>query len=253
VPIAFTRALSPRIADCELTYLDRAPIDFARAEAQHDAYQQLLERNGCTIVSIEPATESPDGVFVEDAVIALDEIAVITRPGAASRRGETESVARALARYRALHQIVAPATIDGGDVLCVGKTLYAGRSKRTNDEGIAQLRAAIAPFGYSVIAVDFRGCLHLKSAVTQLDEQVLLFNPGFVEPFRGFEMVPVDPAEPDAANVLRLGDGVIIAAEHERTVVMLSRRWNIAPVSMSELLKAEAGVTCCSVIIEERT
>lgn len=249
MPLAFTRALSPRIAECELTYLDREPIDFARAAAQHEEYQAVLASHGCTIVPIDEAPECPDGVFVEDAVVALDEIAVITRPGAPSRRGETESVARALARYRTLHHIVAPATIDGGDVLRVDRALFVGRSKRTNDEGIAQLRNAIAPFGYSVTAVDFRGCLHLKSAVTQIGERTLLFNPDYVKPFAGFEMVAVDPAEPDAANALRLGDTVIIAAEHVRTSAMLARRYNVERVTMSELLKAEAGVTCCSVII----
>jgi dimethylargininase len=249
VPIAFTRALSPRITECELTYLDRAPIDFARAAEQHETYQRLLQSLGCEIVAIHPAPDCPDGVFVEDAVVALDQVAVITRPGAESRRGETQSVALAIAAYRPLRFIAAPATIDGGDVLRVGRTLYVGRSKRTNAEGIAQMARAVVPFGYDVVAVNFRGCLHLKSAVTQLDERTLLFNPDFVDAFDGFEMVAVDPHEPDAANVLRLGDTVLIAAEHQRTAAMLARRYKVAAVSMSELLKAESGVTCSSVII----
>ena len=252
MPIALTRALSPRIAECELTYLDRDPIDYARAAAQHDAYERLLEKYGCTIVHVDAAPGHPDGVFVEDAAVVVDEVAVITRPGAASRRGETDSVARALARYRPLCQIESPGTIDGGDVLRAGRKLYAGRGQRTNDEGIAQLRACLAPFGYEVIAKDFRDCLHLKTAVTQLDEHTLVFNPDWTDAIDGFEMIAVDSAEPSAANVLALRDVVIVGAEQPRTRGLLDRRgFRTDGAAMSELLKAEAGVTCCSVIFEE--
>lgn len=250
VSIALTRAVSPRISECELTYLDREAIDYARAAAQHDEYERMLERHGCTIVHVAAAPDHPDGVFVEDAAIVLDEVAVITRPGALSRRGETESVACELARHRELRRLEAPATLDGGDVLCIDHTLYAGRSSRTNDDGIARLRDAVAPFGYRVNAVDFRGCLHLKSAVTQVDERVLLFNPEYVKAFPGFEMLAVDEREPDAANALRIDDVVLIAAEHERTRAMLARRYEVDASSMSELLKAEAGMTCCSILID---
>jgi len=249
VPIALTRALSLRISECELTFLDREPIDYVRAAAQHDAYERLLETYGCALVRADPAPEHPDGVFVEDAAIVVDELAVITRPGAESRRGETDSVARVLARYRPLCQIEAPATIDGGDVLRVGRRLYVGRGQRTNDAGARQLRACLAPFGYEVIATGFRGCLHLKTAVTMLDERTLLFNPEWVDAIDGFEMIAVDPSEPFAANVLRLHDVVIIGAEQPRTRRLLEQRHYRTDASpMSELLRAEAGVTCCSVI-----
>ncbi len=248
--IALTRALSPRIVECELTYLDRTPIDFARAAEQHDAYERLLEAHGCMIRRVDDADDSPDGVFVEDAAVVLDGLAVITRPGATSRRGETESMARALAPHRPLQHIVAPATLDGGDVLVAGDTLFVGRSRRTNDEGIVQLRDAVAAYGYKVVAVDFSGCLHLKSAVTRIGEGMLLFNPGYVEPFAGFEMVAVDPEEPDAANALLLGGALIFPAEHPRTRELLAHRFTVSASEMSELLKAEAGVTCCSVIVE---
>ncbi|HEX7419534.1 MAG TPA: arginine deiminase family protein [Thermoanaerobaculia bacterium] len=247
--IALTRALSPRISECELTYLDREPIDYVRAAAQHEAYERLLEKHGCTLVHVDPAPEHPDGVFVEDAAIVVDEVAVITRPGAESRRGETDSVAKVLARYRPLFQIEAPATIDGGDVLRVGRKLFVGRGQRTNNEGIAQLRNCLAPFGYQVIATAFHGCLHLKSAVTMLDERTLLFNPDWVDAIDGFEMISVDSAEPFAANVLRRGSVVIAGAEQPRTNRLLEQRgYKVDIVAMSELLRAEAGVTCCSVV-----
>jgi dimethylargininase len=251
VAIALTRALSPRISECELTYVGREPIDAVRAAAQHDAYERLLEKHRCTIVHVDPAPDHPDGVFVEDAAIVVDEVAVITRPGAESRRGETDSVAKVLARYRPLFQIEAPATIDGGDVLRVGRKVFVGRGQRTNNDGISQLRNCLAPFGYQVIATAFRGCLHLKSAVTMLDERTLLFNPEWVDAINGFEMVAVDPAEPFAANVLRHGAVVIAGAEQPRTNRLLQQRgYNVDTAVMSELMKAEAGVTCCSVVFE---
>lgn len=250
--IALTRALSPRVSECELTYLHREPIDYVRAAAQHHQYEGLLERYGCRVIRVGAAPEHPDGVFVEDAAIVVDETALITRPGAESRRGETDSVARALKPYRSLQRIEAPGTIDGGDVLRAGRRLYVGRGQRTNDEGIAQLRDCLAPFGYDVVAKEFRGCLHLKTAVTMLDEQTLLINPDWVDPIDGFGMIAVDPAEPFAANVLRLGHAVIIGAEHPRTRRMLEQRgYRTDVVPMSELLKAEAGVTCCSVIFQD--
>jgi dimethylargininase len=164
VRIAITRAVSPRISECELTFRDRTPIDYARAAAQHHAYEQALELLGCTIVHAEPLPEAPDGVFVEDAAIVLDDVAVITRPGAESRRCESDSIARLLQAYRPVHFIREPGCIDGGDVLRIGRRLYVGRSLRTNDDGIDQLRAIVTPRGYEVVATPFRGCLHLKSA-----------------------------------------------------------------------------------------
>lgn len=246
---ALVRALSPRIAECELTFAERQPIDSVHASAQHEAYERVLESLGCALVRADDAPEHADGVFVEDAAVVVDEIAVITRPGAESRRGEVDSIARALTPYRAMVRIEAPATIDGGDVLQIGDTLYVGRSSRTNDEGIEQLRGAVAPFDYNVVAVDFRGCLHLKSAVTAVGDETLLFNPVWVDPIDEFEMIAVDPSEPFSANVLRI-DGVILAmAEHPRTADLLGRRgYDVMPVTMGELLKAEAGVTCCSII-----
>jgi dimethylargininase len=244
--IAFTRAVSPRIVECELSFLDRQPIDFPRAAAQHEAYERALESLGCEIVHIDPAPEHPDGVFVEDAAVILDRYAIITRPGADSRRGETVSVARALESYMELRPIES-GTLDGGDVLVVDRIIYVGRSARTNSEGIDQLQN-LAP-DYHVLPVDFRDCLHLKSAVTSLGPGVLLANPQWVDvaQFAGCEIVPV--AEPHAANALAIGDSILLGAAYPATRRAIeSLGYEVVPIEIGELAKAEAGVTCCSLI-----
>jgi dimethylargininase len=244
VRLAITRAVSPRIAQCELTFLQRRPIDAARAAAQHDVYERLLEARGCTIVHVADVPEMPDGVFVEDAAIVMDDIAIITRPGMASRRGETESVAEVLGRYRPLRRIAAPATLDGGDVLVLDQKMYAGLSQRTNMAAVQQLDA---------IPVRFQNCLHLKSAVTVIGEKTLLLNPNWIDPkqFRGFQVLHVHPSEPFAANALRIGDTILYSASYPRTRRALEMRgFHIEQVDVSELEKAEAGVTCCSLIFD---
>ena len=247
--LAITRPVSPAIGDCELTFVERQPIDAVRAAAQHDQYEHALARHGCTVVRIAAAPELPDAVFVEDAAIVLDEIAVITRPGAESRQAETASVAAMLQNYRPLVHIQAPATIDGGDVLRLDRTLYVGRSQRTNEAALEQLQR-LAP-DYKVVAVYFRGCLHLKSAVTQIEKRTLLFNPDWIEAFKGFEMIAVDPTEPFAANALYLDGVIVLSDSHTRTRHRLEQRgYRVVPVDVSELEKAEAGVTCCSLMVE---
>ncbi len=139
--LALTRALSPRIVDCQLTHLERQPIDLARAAEEHTAYERQLSELGATVRRLPPAPELPDGVFVEDTAVVLDEVAVIARPGAESRRGETASVAADLAGYRPTIAIESPGTLDGGDVLVVDRQVFVGRSTRTNAAGIEQLRA----------------------------------------------------------------------------------------------------------------
>lgn len=251
--IALTRRVSPRLADCELSFVERTPIDVERAIAQHEAYERCLETLGCRVVQIEPAPALPDGVFVEDTAVVLDVLAVITRPGAASRRGETESMAHALRSHRAVRFLEAPATLDGGDVLQIGRQLFAGRSRRTNDRGIAQLRALAEPLGYGVTAVSFRDCLHLKSAVTWIGDDTILCNPDWVDAgcFGNVEAIPVDGGEPFAANALRVDSTVLMAASHPLTrSVLESRGFHVESVDCSEFAKAEGGVTCCSVIFE---
>lgn len=180
--IAITRGVSACITECELTHLAREPINLERARTQHRQYENLLAELGCKLHRLPAEPELPDAVFVEDTAIVLDELAVITRPGAESRRGETASVAGVLKHYRKLFYIEPPATLDGGDVLQVGKTLFVGLSQRSNAEGIEQLRKVVSAFGYTVIAVTLHDCLHLKSAATQVIEDTLLINRQWVAP-----------------------------------------------------------------------
>ncbi len=190
-------------------------------------------------------------MFVEDAAVVLDRCAVIARPGAESRRAETIEVARALAPHRKLLYIEPPATLDGGDVLPVGNRVFVGRSTRTNRAGIDQLRKLTAPYDYSVEAVDIQGCLHLKSAVTQVADGMLLVNPAWVDraAFAAMDFIEIDPAEPHAANALRIGDAVLLQPAYPRTLKRLEEAgFRVVHVDMSELAKAEGGLTCCSLI-----
>src|SRR6185503_2169688 len=188
--IAITRAVSPSINRCELTYHAQEPIDVAKAEAQHAAYEEVLRQLGVRVVSLAAEPDLPDAVFVEDAAIVVDEVAVIPVMGAASRRPETESLARALSIYRPLKFMHAPATLDGGDVMRIGRRMFVGASSRTNTEGIAQLRAAVAPFDYEVTAVDVKLCLHLKSGCSYVGRNSILVNREWVDAtqFDGFEL-----------------------------------------------------------------
>jgi dimethylargininase len=212
----------------------------------------VLAALGCEIECLPEAPDLPDAVFCEDAAVVLDELAIIARPGAASRRPEVRPVARALERYRRLVAIEAPGTLDGGDVLCVGRTLYVGLSQRSNRAAIEQMRAVLAPFGYIVRGVAVSGCLHLKSAVTQVAENTLLVNRDWVNPkaFVGMDLVDVDPSEPYAANALLIDETVIYAAAYPRTRRRLEERGiAVHSVDVSELAKAEGAVTCCSLIV----
>jgi len=252
--IAYTREVSPTLADCELTYLDREPLDVGRAAQEHAAYEALLSRLGAIVRRLPSEPTLPDAVFVEDTAVVLDEIAVITRPGAASRRTETASTAVALAAHRTLAHIQHPGTLDGGDVLVAGRRVFVGLSSRTNPDAIDQLAKVLRPFDYEVIAVGFGGCLHLKSCATQVAERLVLLNPARVDPkvFAGYRVVAVDPAEPHAANALALGGSVIHPQHFARTRSRLETEGlHVAPVAMTELAKAEAGVTCCSLLVRQ--
>lgn len=249
--IAFTRDISPALADCELTHLAREPIDVDRARAQHAAYERALQALGCTVHRLPAGAEMPDSVFIEDAAVVLDEVAVITRPGAESRRGETEAVADALAAYRPLARLEAPATLDGGDVMVVDRDIFVGRSARTNEAGIEQLRRAVADFGYTVRGVEVTGCLHLKTAVTSVGGGRLLINRDWApaKAFDGYTLIYVDPAEPFAANGLPVGGSVIYPEAFPRTRARLEAHGiGVVTVPADELAKAEGAVTCCSLV-----
>jgi len=255
MPIALTRPVSDSLAQCELTYLARAPIDTDLARRQHHAYEQALRELGCQVIALPETPELPDAVFVEDLALVLDEVGILTRPGAESRRPEAPSVEEALGRYRPMRRIEPTGTLDGGDILRLGRTIYVGRSGRSNEEGIRQLAALSEAFGYTVESVPLRGCLHLKSAVTEIAPDRLLLNPAWVAPelFRGWAWVAVAPGEEHAANALRIGEGLVYPASFPRTLEMLGRvAVKVLPVDVSEIQKAEGAVTCCSLVFEER-
>jgi len=248
---ALTRGVSPALARCELTFLDREPIDVARAVAQHRAYADALAGLGLDVLGLPADPAFPDSCFVEDVAVAVDELAVMTSPGAASRRGELPAVEAALSRDRTIARIAPPARLDGGDVMVVGRRVFVGRSHRTDAAGAEALASALLPFGYEVIPVPVTGALHLKTAVTPLDAGTLLVNPDWLEaaPLAGFDLVPIDPAEPFAANVLAVAGRVLAHSGFKRTLETLDARgYSLLPVDISEFLKAEAGVTCLSIV-----
>lgn len=250
VRVALTREVSAGLADCELTHLERMAIDVARAREQHDAYEAVLRSLGCEVRRLGTTDALADSVFVEDQAVVVDELAIITRPGAESRRAEAPAIIEALRPHRRLVFLEAPATLDGGDVLVTGKDVFVGRSSRTNEAGIAQLTAALAPHGYRVAALTVTGCLHLKSAITAPTDDTFLLNPAWVTPPPGDRrLLHVDPREPHAANVLRLGDALVFPASFPATadrLVQLGCKVNA--VELGELQKAEGAVTCCSLV-----
>lgn len=251
--IAFTRPISSSINSCEMTHLNRTPIDVSRAESQHHAYEECLLGLGCQLRRLPAMPDFPDAVFVEDTCIVFDELAVITRPGAASRRPETASMADAMNSYRPLQLIEAPSTLDGGDVFCVGRRVFVGNSTRTNPQGIEKLRTILAPFGYSVTAIEMNDCLHLKSAATVVADETVLVNPSWVDPaaFGDVTIIRTDAGEPMAANALRIGNRVVYAAAFPKTQRRLEDAGiEVVLVDLSELAKAEGAVTCCSVVVE---
>jgi len=251
--IAITREVSSRFNECEITHIDRTPIDLDIARQQHHEYVQALSQVGCQVIELSEQPDLPDSVFVEDTAFILPEVAVITRPGADSRKPETESIIQALSGYRALVHVTAPATVDGGDVLVLGKNIYIGLSTRSTMEAVTQLQGLLAAYGYIVAGVELTDCLHLKTAVTRVDDKTLLINKNWVNPahFNGHELIEVDPSEPFGANCLPVKDVIIYPTTFPKTQAkLLQKGFKIINVNLDELAKAEGAVTCCSLIIE---
>jgi dimethylargininase len=249
--IAITRKPSPLLETGERTHIGRDPIDFGRALAQHDAYREALASLGASVTRLDDADAFPDGVFVEDTALVLDEIAVLMRPGAESRRGEVTGIAAALEPYRELVRIQAPATIDGGDIVVAGRRILVGHSARSNPDGIAALGELTKRFGYSVRGVRMDGCLHLKSGCTALPDGRLIINRRWIDArdVHDFEMIDVPESEPWGGDVAFIGNTVIAAAAYPRTLENLeSSGYAVKPVEVSEFAKAEGGVTCMSLI-----
>lgn len=257
MPLAFTRAVSPRLADCALTHLKRQPIDAARAIEQHAAYERALADAGLTVRRLSPLDDQPDGVFVEDTAVLLGKYAIIARPGIPSRFDEVFSTAEGLAPHFTV-QYLESGILDGGDVLRIEETLYVGRSRRTDAAGMSALEAAVEPLGYRVAPVELGLCLHLKTAATFAGRDsggrsTLLANPDWVDPsqFAGVEVLPVSDQEPNAANCVRAGNRLIMAAGSPKTVGELRNRgFTVVELDLSELQKAEAGGTCMSLIAD---
>ncbi len=252
---AIVKGVSRSLPECELTFLERKPIDPDRAALQHRAYTSVLEASGARIIALPAEHDHPDAVFVEDGVIVLDEIAVITTMGTGSRAHETASIAEAVSPHRPLVHIQAPATLEGGDVLRIGRTLFTGLSRRTNMEGITQLRRIVEPLGYTVKPVAVTGCLHLKTGVTSPGRNILLANPDWIDlsVMRGFEVVTVPEEEPWSANILAVGESVLVPASFPRTSALLRQKdFDVLEIDISEFQKAEGGLTCMSVVFEVR-
>jgi dimethylargininase len=253
--VAITRDVSPTINNCELSFHKRELIDLTTAVSQHRAYQDCLARLGLRLVPLPADPDCPDAVFVEDTAVVVDEVAVIARMGAPSRRPEIRAVAEALSEFRSIEWMTEPATLDGGDVMRIGRTLYVGASARTNLAGADQLQDILRPFDYRVVRVGVAGCLHLKSGCSFVGRDAILINRNWADAgkFGAFELIDVAPEEPAAANALLVEDTAILPASFPKTAEMLSERgFRIRTVDVSELQKAEGGVTCKSIIFEDR-
>ena len=251
--IAITRQVSPAINQCELTHIERKPIDYERARAQHKQYEDALRSLGIKVISLDAEPGLPDSVFVEDVALVLDECAIMLNPGAASRRPEVASAEKALAPYREIFRIQPPGTVDGGDILTVSQTVYVGISSRSTEDAIDQMKAILEPRNYEVRAVRVTGCLHLKSAVTQVSEDTLLINPEWVSKndFPGMQFIEIDPSEPYASNAVLVDRTIIYPSSFPKTQAKLQAVGiRMIIVDADELAKAEGAVTCCSLIFK---
>jgi dimethylargininase len=253
MPTALTRAVSRSLASCELTWLPRQEIDIDLAIEQHKQYEQSLAAMGVRVVSLPEQPEMPDAVFVEDPMVVVDEAAIVTRMGSPRRRAESDTLADAISAFRPVRRLVDPATLEGGDVMRIGRDVFVGLSSRTNAAGVQQLTRELEPFGYRVFPVEVRGCLHLKSACCSLGDGKILANRGWLDtaPLRDYRIVGVAADEPAAANVLRIGDTVLMPGSFPHTQrIVRGEGLDVRAVDISELMKAEAAVTCSSVIFE---
>jgi dimethylargininase len=237
--------------DYEHTYVGEQAIDLEVARRQHAGYCDALRACGAEVTVLDVNRDMPDSVFVEDTALVLDEIAIMTSPGALSRRDEPLGIEPALRPYRAFEHMHLPGTIDGGDIVVSGHAIYVGASTRTNAAGIDALRRIVAPLGYLVTAVPVTGCLHLKTACSALPDGRFLVNPAWIDvtPLPPGSLVPVPASEPWAGDVLVIGERIIAADSFPRTADLLARSgWQVVPVTVSEFAKAEGGVTCLSLV-----
>ena len=251
--IALTHVVSPNIDKCELSFLDRNPINYNQAVRQHEEYCALLRDCGLQVVELSVNRSYPDSTFIEDTAVVVDELAVMASMGVESRRGEVHNVESVLASYRDIRHIQLPATLEGGDVLRIEKRIFVGISPRTNIAGFESIKEILEPFGYEVIPVAVNGCLHLKSACIAVDDRTLLVNPRWLDlqPLRDFRIIPVPEDEPAAVNSLRINNTICMHSGFPKTAELLvNLGFSLKTIDISELLKAEAGMTCSSIIFE---
>jgi dimethylargininase len=250
--LALTHLPSPKLHAGERTFVAHEIIDYDRALAQHVAYCDALRPCRARAVTLNVNANQPDGTFIEDTAIVLDEVAVLASMGAAARRDEPRAIEPILREHREVVRIEPPATLEGGDVLRVGRTLLVGDSCRTNHSGIALFAAIGERFGYRVVPIPIRECLHLKTACTALPDGRLLINPAWINPtaLSDFELLEVPTEEPWAANVCPVNSTVLVAAAHQRTAEIIDGLgFHVLAIELSEFAKAEGGITCLSLLI----
>lgn len=247
---AFVHSVSPKINQCELTYIDSKPVDYTQAVRQHDAYCKLIQKCGAEVIHLSGNVEYPDSVFIEDTAVVFNEIAVLAKMGVSSRRDEVAGVEPELAKYRQIAKIESPATFEGGDVVQIGHSVFVGLSGRTNEAGFEALKFILQRYDYEVIPIEIKECLHLKSACTAISNRSLLVNPNWVDisPFADFNLITVAEEEPGAANAIRVNDTVCVHAGYPKTIQMLEELdFNVETVDISEFIKCEGGLSCLSI------
>ncbi len=252
--LTLTPSSSMNETNCELLFMKPQAIDTGLALSQHSKYCQCLEDLGFEVTRLPAIAELPDSVFIEDPVVLLDEVAVLTLPFSPSRKGEVPNIEKFISGLGKTERIIPPGTMEGGDVLKIGRTLYVGISNQTNQEGFNQFRSFVEPFGYKVIPVKVQGALHLKTAATALDDRTLLMNPDWIDaqPFRDFRIVEVPRDEPFGGNIIAVGRRVLMHEGFVQTChTVKSLGFEVSLVNISEFLKAEAGLTCMSVLYGE--
>jgi dimethylargininase len=231
--------------------MEREPIDYELALRQHEKYCDLLRRHDVEVIRLCDSISCPDCCFVEDTAIVVDEVAIITSMGVASRRDELPAVATELAKYRRLVYISPPATIEGGDVLQRGRTIFIGLSTRTNLQGIKELKQILEPLGYCIVPVEVRGSLHLTTACSLIDDETVLLNPRWANPeaFKRLNIIETPEGEDWAANTMRIRNVICLEAAFPRTAQRVQKYHpRIELLDISEFRKAEAGLSCLSII-----
>ncbi len=252
---AIIRQPDPSIVNCELTHMSRVPIDFEELKKQHANYGETLRKLGLQVDVLPVLEDFPDSVFVEDTAVVLDEAAILTRPGALSRRSEPEAMHPFLVKYRRnIFQLIEPAILDGGDVLTVDKTIFVGLTSRTNELGAKQLQFFTTPYGYRVVTIPVTKCLHLRTALAYLGKKTMLLNPEWIDEtyLKDFKLLRISQDEPFGANALKIGSKLVYNSDHPKTLQRLrDQGFDVEAIRITELAKAEAGLTCLSLVFRQ--